>query len=86
MLCHVYRKVGDFSTRNRVVLSVDQSSTREKRKNFGLLEEADVNEVSVRSSSNPMPIGQRYGGKDLLLPFESRHHSHQSLVTVTIGG
>ena len=33
-----------------------------------------------------MPTGQRYGGTDLLLPFESRHysHSHQSLVTKTI--
>ena len=48
--------------------------------------ETDVNEVSVRSSSNPMPTGQRYGGKDLLLPFESRHYSHQSLVTVTKSG
>ena len=40
-----------------------------------------MNEVSVRSSSNPMPTGQRYGGEDLLLPFESRHYSHQSQVT-----
>ena len=57
---------------------------REKEKNFGLREEVDVNEVSVRSSFNPMPTGQRYGGKDLLLPFESKHYSHQSLVTRTI--
>ena len=55
----------------------------EREKNFGLLGETDVNEVFVRSSSNPMPTRQRYGGKDLLLPFESRHYSHQSLVTVT---
>jgi hypothetical protein len=54
-----------------------------REKNFGLREETDVNEVSVRSSSNPMPTGQRYGGEDLLLPFESRHYSHQSLVTRT---
>jgi hypothetical protein len=40
-----------------------------------------VNEVFVRSTPNPMPIGQRYGSTDLLLPFESRHYSHQSLVT-----
>ena len=53
---------------------------QKKKKNFGILKETDVNEVSVRSSSNPMPTGQRYGGKDLLLPFESRHYSHQSLV------
>jgi hypothetical protein len=31
--------------------------------------------VSVRSTPNPMPIGQRYGSTDLLLPFESRHYS-----------
>ena len=48
-----------------------------KKKNFGLLVETDMNEVSVRSSSNPMSTGQRYGGKDILLPFESRHYSHQ---------
>ena len=40
-----------------------------------------MNEVSVRSTPNPMPTGQRYGSIDLLLPFESRHYSHQSLVT-----
>ena len=49
----------------------DPSREKKEEKNFGLLWETDVNEVSVRSSSNPMPIGQRYGGKDLLLPFES---------------
>jgi hypothetical protein len=49
---------------------------REREKNFDLREEADVNEVYVQSSSNPMPTGERYGGKDLLLPFESRHCHH----------
>jgi hypothetical protein len=61
---------------------IEREREREK-KNFGLREEANVNEVSVRSSSNPMPTGQRNGGEDLLLPFESRHYNHQSLVTRT---
>jgi hypothetical protein len=43
-----------------------------------------VNWVSVGSTPNPMPTGQRYGSKDLLLPFESRHYSHQSPVTGAI--
>ena len=48
---------------------------KKKKKNFGLLMETDVNEVSVRSSSNPMPTGQRYGGKDLL-PISEEHLTH----------
>jgi hypothetical protein len=60
------------------IVSPDQEE--EKLRSLG---ETDVNEVSVRSSSNPMPTGQRYEGKDLLLPFESRHYSRQSLVTKT---
>ena len=56
---------------------------RREEKKLRSLKETNVNEVSVRSSSNLMPTGQRYGGEDLLLPFESRHYSHQSLVTLT---
>ena len=67
---------------NRLFLKLIQCRRREEKK-LRSLEETDVNEVSVRSSSNPMPTGQRYGGEDLLLPFESRHYSHQSLVTLT---
>ena len=47
---------------------------RQKR-NFGLRQEADVNEVSVRFTPRPMSTGQRNKGIELLPPFESRHYN-----------
>ena len=57
----------------------EEEEKEEEEEKLRSPEETDVNEVFVQSSSNPMPTGQRYGGEDLLLPFESRHYSHQSL-------
>ena len=45
-----------------------------KREKTSVSEETDVNKVSIRSTPNPMPTGQRYGSIDLLLPFGSRHY------------
>jgi hypothetical protein len=69
-----------FNSRACIFIFAEEEEEEEKLRSP---EETDVNEVSVRFSSNPMPTGQRYGGKDLLLPFESRHYGHQSLVTRT---
>ena len=52
-----------------VVLSTQREKKREKLRSP---EETDVNEVSVQSSSNLMPTGQRYGGEDLLLPLSTQ--------------
>ena len=61
--------------RDRVVGAIGSAGLQ--RRETSVSEEADVNEVSVRSTPRPMPTGQRNRGIELLPPFESRHYSHK---------